>query len=262
MGIVEYWATSSNARACSLQTTRGSVFTAFDITTELILLVLPIYMAWDLQMPLRRKAVVIGAFYLRLPVIGLSAGRFVYTKRLCSDNVDLGLDSAIVLIWQCIESSFALLASQFLAMRAFTLSLNSGFGLGFTVNAGPESYSMQRTVMKSSDNAGSGNGRFWSRRGGSRPSPSAGSQTPAVAPIHSRMAVQLAYVHNDANCRASPLPGHDWPEDRSSSGAATTADDLVIMREQEYTVQYQDNDESPILNRSNQSPRHSGGAAS
>lgn len=260
-----YWASSSTADACSTQTTRWSVFTAFDIITELLLLVLPLYMAWDLQMPLRRKFAVVGAFYLRLPLVGLSAGRFVYTKRLCASGGDLGLDSALVLIWLCIESSFALLASQFLALRTFTLSFNSGFGLGFTVNAGPESYSMQRTGIKSNDNAGSGSGRFWSRRGGSRPSPSAGSQSAVAAPqplpLQQLEAKPVYTVHNDAHCRASPLPGHDWPEDRSSSGG-TTGDDMVIMREQEYTVQYQDNDESPILNRPNHSTRHSAGGAS
>lgn len=265
LDIDSYWASYITAEACSTQTMRWSVFTAFDIITEILLLVLPLYMSWDLQMPLRRKVIVVGAFYLRLPLIGLSVGRYIYTKRLCAKGVDLGLDSALVLICLCIESAFALVASQFLAFRRFTLSFNSGFGLGFTVHAGPESYSMQRTGIKSNGNGGgSGNGRFWSRRGGSRQSPSTDSQNAAAArPMPPTLldGQPVLTTHNGAHFRALSVPGHDWPEDRSSSGE-TTVDDMVIMREQEFSVQYQDNDESPILNRQGHTIRHSAKGAS
>ena len=95
-------------------------------------------------MPFQKKAVVIGAFYLRLPVIGLSIGRLVFTNRLCRKDIDVGLASSLVLIWMQIEVSYAIVASTFSALRAFTMSFNSGFGYGFTVNAGPESYKLSK----------------------------------------------------------------------------------------------------------------------
>ena len=142
-------------------------------------------------------------------MIGLSIGRLVYTRRLCTHSNDLGLDTALVLIWICIEATYALLASHFLALRALTLSFNSGFGFGFTVNAGPESYSMQhrsRTGLKS-------------RSGG-------GTQ-------------DLGQSRSD-----TARVGH---ESRSTLRDKAS---LNIMRETEYSVQYQDvTDEAPILRR-------------
>ena len=55
-----------------LQATRWQVLTALDIITEIGLLVMPIHLVWGLQMPKTKKFVLIIAFYLRLPVIGLS----------------------------------------------------------------------------------------------------------------------------------------------------------------------------------------------
>jgi len=163
-------------------------------------------------MPTRRKLAVLSAFYLRIPVIGISIGRLVFTRKLCSqsNSNDLGLDTALVLIWICIEATYALLASHFLALRALTLSFNSGFGFGFTINAGPESYSMQhrsRTDGKS-------------RSGG-------GTQ--------------------DAGPSRLVTAGGAGHESRSTLRDKAS---LSILRETEYSVQYQDvADEAPILSR-------------
>jgi hypothetical protein len=177
--------------------------------TELLLLILPLHMTWNLQMPTKRKLAVLSAFYLRIPVTGISIGRLIYTRKVCDRGGDLGLDTALVLIWICVEATYALLASHFLALRALTLSFNSGFGFGFTVNAGPESYSMQhrsRTGLKSKSGGGTQDARQSRLRG-----------------------VELV------------------PDSRSTLRDQAS---LSIMRETEYSVQYQDvTDEAPILSR-------------
>jgi len=166
-------------------------------------------MTWNLQMPTKRKLAVLSAFYLRIPMIGISIGRLVYTRKLCNQNNDLGLDTALVLIWICVEGTYALLASHFLALRALTLSFNSGFGFGFTVNAGPESYSMQnrsRSGLKSKSGGGSQD--------------AGQSRTGVTNAVH---------------------------DSRSTLRHKAS---LSIMRETEYSVQYQDvTDEAPILAR-------------
>jgi hypothetical protein len=43
------------------------VVTAFDIVTELGMLALPIHLVWHLQMPRAKKAMIIIAFWIRLP---------------------------------------------------------------------------------------------------------------------------------------------------------------------------------------------------
>jgi len=200
---------TKNAISDNQQSSRWAIWTALDILTELFLLVLPLHMTWNLQMPTRRKLAVLSAFYLRIPVMGISIGRLVYTRKLCTESNDLGLDTALVLIWICIEATYALLASHFLALRALTLSFNSGFGFGFTVNAGPESYSMQhrsRTGLKS-------------RSGG-------GTQDLGQSRL------------------GTAGVGHD------SRSTLRDKSSLNIMRETEYSVQYQDvTDEAPILRK-------------
>jgi len=83
-------------------------------------------------MPWTKKAVLLIAFYLRLPVIALSLGRNAYTLRLHHQSSDAGLDSAIVTIWLEVQLAYALAASTLSALKHFTESFNSGFGLGFT----------------------------------------------------------------------------------------------------------------------------------
>jgi hypothetical protein len=108
------------------------VLTALDIITELGLLALPLQLVWGLQMPWTKKSFLIIAFYLRLPVIGFSLGRNAYTLRLHQASSDAGLDSAIVTIWLEAQLAYALAASTLSALKAFTESFETGFGLGFT----------------------------------------------------------------------------------------------------------------------------------
>lgn len=108
------------------------MLTGFDVLTELGLLVLPVHLVWGLQMPRTKKIVLVIAFYLRMPVIGLSIGRNAYTLRLHRESSDAGLDSAIVTIWLEIQLAYALAASTLSALKAFTESFETGFGLGFT----------------------------------------------------------------------------------------------------------------------------------
>ena len=116
----------------SSQAVRWQVLTALDIITELGLLALPLQLVWGLQMPWTKKSVLLVAFYLRIPVIGLSLGRNAYTLRLSNTSSDAGLDSAIVTIWLEVQLAYALAASTLSALKAFTESFETGFGLGFT----------------------------------------------------------------------------------------------------------------------------------
>lgn len=103
-------------------------------------------------MPWTKKTVLLFAFYLRLPVIGLSLGRNAYTLRLRHASSDAGLDSAIVTIWLEVQLAYALAASTLSALKAFTESFETGFGLGFTRGKSENgSYAL-------SDMSGSGNG--------------------------------------------------------------------------------------------------------
>jgi hypothetical protein len=137
------------------QATRWQILTALDVITELGLLVLPIKLVWQLQMPWTKKAILLIAFYLRLPVVALSLGRNVYTLRLRHQTSDAGLDSAIVTIWLEVQLTYALAASTLSALKAFTESFNSGFGLGFARGKSENSsYALSSHMSRSNTETG------------------------------------------------------------------------------------------------------------
>lgn len=51
----------------SEQYTRWQVVVAFDVITEILILVVPIDLIWCLQMPSSRKVGIIVSFYIRIP---------------------------------------------------------------------------------------------------------------------------------------------------------------------------------------------------
>jgi hypothetical protein len=169
-------------------------------------------------MPTNKKLIVLGAFYLRLPMLGISIGRLIYTQRLCHSGGDLGLDSSLALIWMIIEASYAL--------RALTLSFNSGFGFGFTLNAGPESYSMHQSSRTA----------FGMSRNINSQATTADKSSVSTPP----------YGSEDRH----KSPRDPTPSGRKDSASGSETIGLSIMRETEYTVHYQDvADEAPILSR-------------
>lgn len=44
---------------------------ALDVSTEVVLALLPIHLMWDLQMATKKKLMIIAAFYVRLPYVFL-----------------------------------------------------------------------------------------------------------------------------------------------------------------------------------------------
>ena len=235
------------------QSIRWNVFFAIDILTELVLLVLPVFQVWNLQMPLKRKLTIIAAFYLRIPVFGMSIGRWWYTNHLCQSDVDAGRESAIVLIWLSVETSYAIASTTFSALKAFAMNFNSAFGLGFTINAGPDSYSLSRVNKNGSSNLASGG-----NDSSQVVSQSAGEQKDRIL-VHQReidveqerrtppSSFPRTFTQISANGRHHAYPEHGWREDVSTD-SERAGDGMVIRRDTEYTVDYYGNsDEYPIL---------------
>ena len=153
----------------------------------MVLIILPAHLLYGLQMKTKEKAKVLTAFYLRLPVIGFSIGRLVYTQRLCNASADVGKESAIVLIFMEIEASYAIVSSTFSTLKAFTSNFNSTFGFGFTQHAEAQDYALSR-VRKYGK--GSGNDS---------------QQDPSPAPLNSSMKSQT--ISQDREVPPSPIHG-------------------------------------------------------
>ena len=198
-------------------------------------------------MKLKEKAKVLTAFYLRLPVIGFSIGRLVYTQRLCKASTDIGKESAIVLIFLEIEASYAIVSSTFSTLKAFTSNFNSSFGFGFTQHAEAQDYAMSR-VRKFGKGSGTDSRQDPSPGplNSSMKSPTVTQDREIASPIHGDRG------HNITQIRASPLGSthHDSQlQDNASDGSQDGHLENGIVRHTEYSVRHSStSDEKPILN--------------
>ncbi|MBE7180587.1 MAG: hypothetical protein INR71_05130, partial [Terriglobus roseus] len=62
-----YWDLRKTQPYCPSQPTRWTIVMALDVATEVILAILPLHLMWGLQMPIKKKGMIIAAFYVRLP---------------------------------------------------------------------------------------------------------------------------------------------------------------------------------------------------
>lgn len=211
-------------------------------------------MLWNLQMPVRKKAIVLIAFYLRAPVIALSIGRNHFTINMRSNSADPSLDGALIVIWFEVELAYALAANTLSALKAFTESFNSGFGQGFI--RGREEYDLSK------DSGTSGRLEKQNPRPGHsedialRQASSSSSSAKNGANVTSRPLSPRHYLNLDgplklrpenegiSTTRVSADPDRSWRHDNAGSRSDSPADDMIILRETELSIHH---DQAPIL---------------
>ncbi|KAF9738730.1 hypothetical protein PMIN06_011150 [Paraphaeosphaeria minitans] len=129
--------TASFTEHCSSMNTRWSVITALDIVTEVILLVLPAYLVWQLQMKTSYKLRIVAAFCFRILVIIFSilhlVARIKYT-----DSQPSPFNIVQPLIWHQTLLAWGLISATIPNLKAFLQSLSASWGgadWGYTVKA-------------------------------------------------------------------------------------------------------------------------------
>ncbi|GAB1726689.1 hypothetical protein NU195Hw_g6296t1 [Hortaea werneckii] len=256
-----YWAFYDNRVSCPSQNARWQAITGLDLATELLLMALPCQLVWGLQMPFRKKAMILIAFYLRIPVLGFSIGRNYYTMRLRLPETDPGTGGALVVIWLEVELAYALAASTLSALKAFTESFNSGFGLGFTRGKSESGYGMtdvSDNSAKSKGGAAVDSSIDASRKDSIAQSMSKDDLDVMISPITPmpetieefqplRLRPEIG-INHIAHVSVEPSyadQGH-WREGVSRDGSQNSSegDDMVIVRETAYEVQH---DCAPML---------------
>ncbi|KAL1612384.1 hypothetical protein SLS60_000610 [Paraconiothyrium brasiliense] len=128
----------SLTKHCSSQNTRWIVITALDVVTEIILLVLPAFLVWQLQMKASYKLRVIAAFCFRILVIFFSifhlGARIKYT-----DNAQPSPFNIVsTLTWHQTLLAWSLISTTIPNLKAFLHSLSANWGgadWGYTVKA-------------------------------------------------------------------------------------------------------------------------------
>lgn len=112
---------------CSNLLVRWQVIAAFDIMTELALIANSIYLVHELQVPLRKKTVVVLAFALRLPLMAPIILRLRYLD-LEFSSPDPTLTAALVSVCTQIETSYSIISATIPCLRPFMSSLNTHYG--------------------------------------------------------------------------------------------------------------------------------------
>lgn len=196
-------------------------------------------------------------------VVGLSLGRNYYTLQLRLPKSDPGLDSALVVIWIEVQLAYALASSTLSALKAFTESFNSGFGLGFTRGKRDSNYAL--SGMSGQSGSSSKTEKAKSDMGLESNTASSGVISPElqalkyenigvdVKPLVSRTDSPCEEplrlrpeggIKSFASVHAQPAPPEPVWRQASCTASESSDDDMVILREMELSVQH---DRAPML---------------
>ncbi|KAL5000424.1 hypothetical protein BDV10DRAFT_192980 [Aspergillus recurvatus] len=108
---------------------RWQFIVALDITTELILFGLAVFLLAGLFMPVKRKFTIAFAFIFRLPMI-IFAILHIYYLHQSLTSPDPTLDAVPSLIWGQVELNYALVACSIFCMRPFMAAVSTNYGRG------------------------------------------------------------------------------------------------------------------------------------
>lgn len=115
---------------CSNDVLRVKIITIFDVITDCIITALPAYLIWKINMPIKRKFMVLLAFSSRLPVIAFSiAYLMAYSVFIRSGNRGVALSPPIV--WQEILLGYSLMSTTIPCLKGFVSQFTTG-GMGYT----------------------------------------------------------------------------------------------------------------------------------
>ncbi|ORY05045.1 hypothetical protein BCR34DRAFT_49055, partial [Clohesyomyces aquaticus] len=110
---------------CNYPLTRWRIIVSFDILIELLLIALPIFFIWGIQMKPYIKIQVALAFGLRLPVAGFAGAHLHYLSICYASRSNTSKEIIPALAWLQVELFWALLAATIPTLKAFMKSFNS-----------------------------------------------------------------------------------------------------------------------------------------
>ncbi|OAX82275.1 hypothetical protein ACJ72_03369 [Emergomyces africanus] len=96
------------------------------IGMELLVAIVPVYIAWGLHVQLKSKLVLLFAFSFRLPVIILAALRIFYLQKQqkMDDPIFYGVDPSVCME---VELHYSLIAATIPCLKPFVKSFNTGY---------------------------------------------------------------------------------------------------------------------------------------
>ncbi|KAH7077530.1 hypothetical protein BKA63DRAFT_601625 [Paraphoma chrysanthemicola] len=229
-------------RQCEDQLTRWRVIAAFDMLTELLLVILPVVFIWPIQMKRYIKLQVAVAFGFRIPVIGFAALHLHYVSAYAT-STDVSKAIIPALVCQQYELFWSLLSATIPTLKSFMRSFNSGFGMEIDLDMPYYGYGSKAredgtyplAVMR---NATSRNGNIVAKDGGRSQQSGNGisiSQSTSGRSMKRGDFVEMRDIGADTSVHMSGAPG-----DRDSSIASGNSQEMIIRRGVEYSVTYED----------------------
>jgi hypothetical protein len=100
---------------------------AFSLLIEGLICLLSLWLVWELQMPMKLKVAVVGAFLLRILIVIPTAFKLVLLRRDLP-KADAAFTSTDVVIATQVTLHYTVMAATFPCMRAFLQAFNSGLG--------------------------------------------------------------------------------------------------------------------------------------
>jgi hypothetical protein len=128
-------APSTEAEICPGIHARYQVVAITDAITDVLLVLVPTYLVWQLQMAVSLKMQVVAVFAFRLPLIPLSFLALTSWNRSLHSN-NPGVDRSTAIIYQQSELCFSLIAGTVPCLKSFIRSFDTGSGVkvGYTSN--------------------------------------------------------------------------------------------------------------------------------
>ncbi|EAA64876.1 hypothetical protein AN2044.2 [Aspergillus nidulans FGSC A4] len=204
---------------------------ALDITTELILFGLAVFLLAGLFMPVKRKFTIAFAFIFRLPMIVFAILHIYYLHQSLT-SPDPTLDAVPSLIWGQVELNYALVACSVFCMRPFIAAVSTNYGRGGDSTL--ESSRDKSSGSNSKSTGGSGGGS----KGGTE---TIGNETAMLGNSDRRAGTARAKVERGNGMIGRGSAGTDeielvdWTQGRRWSEGSGK---MIIRKDVQYTVEF------------------------
>jgi hypothetical protein len=127
------------SQTCPSIVARYEFIVITDAITDVILVVIPAYLCWQLQMSVTLKLQVLAVFAFRLPLVAL-AGLFLKTWMRSLHSTNPGIQRTPAVIYQQSELCLSLMAATIPCLKSFIRSFDTGSGMKPSVGGSSNDY--------------------------------------------------------------------------------------------------------------------------
>ncbi|KAI9701000.1 MAG: hypothetical protein M1836_001668 [Candelina mexicana] len=213
---------------------------ALGLVIEILLLGLPIYLVWDLQMPMISKVIVVFAFAFRLPVLVAGIIRLRYLVPTLNSS-DYTFDSVYGLVCTQIELHYSLMAATIPCMKPFVKAFNTGY-LGTAARQTNYGYGYGTGTFGNSDDK-TNHGRSFALQ--SMRSRSA-DERKHVEPQHQKSTHNLKLKEKELRpdmADSTVYVEHNQVQEESGSVTSHGSDQMIIRRTVGWDIRYDDEEQ-------------------